>query len=469
MEVASRSHNNESAEPSSSHVLGWMKAIVPHRIINKIAEKAKEAKKLGIDDPRRIIHSFKVGLAITLVSLFYYFKPLYEGFGVSAMWAVLTVVVVFEFSVGATLGKGLNRVCATLLGGGLGVGAHWLACYSGKNGEPVVIAVFVFIVAATVTFVRFFPKMKARYDYGLMVFILTFCLVSVSGYREDEVIRMAHERVVTIAIGSCTSLLVCILICPVWIGEDLHNQVADNLEKLGKFLEGFGGEYFKISNDAQSNTDKSFLQGYKSALNTKNSEENMANLARWEPRHGRFKFRHPWKLYLKAGTLTRDCAYKIEALSSHLNSENSTPWPEEIQSKIQESYTMISSETGKALKELASAIKTMARSSSVNTHIANSNAAAETLKSPFKISVLEEDTDLLEIVPAATVASLLMDVVTCTEKIAACVNDLASQANFNSPNNNNNMIPGNSRLLHRGSVQPISGTEGPHHVITIGE
>lgn len=139
---------------------------------------------------------------------------------------------------GATIGKGLNRVCATLLGGLLGVGAHWLACYSGKNGEPVVIAVFVFIVAATVTFVRFFPKMKARYDYGLMVFILTFCLVSVSGYREDEVIRMAHERVVTIAIGSCTSLLVCILICPVWIGEDLHNQVADNLEKLGKFLEG---------------------------------------------------------------------------------------------------------------------------------------------------------------------------------------------------------------------------------------
>lgn len=100
MEVASGSHNNESAEPSSSHVLGWMKAIVPHRIINKIAEKANEAKKLGIDDPRRIIHSFKVGLAITLVSLFYYFKPLYEGFGVSAMWAVLTVVVVFEFSVG---------------------------------------------------------------------------------------------------------------------------------------------------------------------------------------------------------------------------------------------------------------------------------------------------------------------------------------------------------------------------------
>lgn len=100
MEVASQSHNNENAEPSSSHVLGWMKAIILHKVVNKITEKAREAKKLGTDDPRRIIHSFKVGLAITLVSLFYYFKPLYDGFGVSAMWAVLTVVVVSEFSVG---------------------------------------------------------------------------------------------------------------------------------------------------------------------------------------------------------------------------------------------------------------------------------------------------------------------------------------------------------------------------------
>ena len=47
-----------------------------------------------------MIHSLKVGLALTLVSLFYYFKPLYDGFGFSTMWAVLTVVVVFEFSKG---------------------------------------------------------------------------------------------------------------------------------------------------------------------------------------------------------------------------------------------------------------------------------------------------------------------------------------------------------------------------------
>lgn len=77
----------------------WFKDI-PKRLLSKITETAKKSKKLGQEDPRRIIHSCKVGLAITLVSLFYYFEPLYDGFGVSAMWAVLTVVVVFEFSVG---------------------------------------------------------------------------------------------------------------------------------------------------------------------------------------------------------------------------------------------------------------------------------------------------------------------------------------------------------------------------------
>ena len=78
---------------------GWFKAL-PGKIGKKIVKNARKIKKLGQDDPRRIIHSLKVGLAITLVSLIYYFQPLYEGFGDSAMWAILTVIVVFEFSVG---------------------------------------------------------------------------------------------------------------------------------------------------------------------------------------------------------------------------------------------------------------------------------------------------------------------------------------------------------------------------------
>lgn len=77
----------------------WL-CYLPKKWIANVVATATMAKKLARDDPRRVIHSFKVGLALTLVSLFYYFQPLYDSFGVSAMWAVMTVVVVFEFTVG---------------------------------------------------------------------------------------------------------------------------------------------------------------------------------------------------------------------------------------------------------------------------------------------------------------------------------------------------------------------------------
>lgn len=66
----------------------------------KVAEMARNIKKVGQDDPRRVIHSLKVGAALALVSMLYYYQPLYCNFGVTAMWAMMTVVVVFEFSVG---------------------------------------------------------------------------------------------------------------------------------------------------------------------------------------------------------------------------------------------------------------------------------------------------------------------------------------------------------------------------------
>lgn len=69
-------------------------------IKSKVFGFAKMVWRLGADDPRKVIHGFKVGIALALVSLFYYTRPLYDGVGGAAMWAVMTVVVVFEFTVG---------------------------------------------------------------------------------------------------------------------------------------------------------------------------------------------------------------------------------------------------------------------------------------------------------------------------------------------------------------------------------
>ncbi|EHA8590846.1 putative Aluminum-activated malate transporter 8 [Cocos nucifera] len=218
----------------------------------KVGGLAKKVKKIGEDDPRRVVHSFKVGLALSLVSLYYYYiSPLFNSFGTSAIWAVLTVVVVMEYTAGGTLSKGLNRTFATLLAGALGVGAHQAAVLPGEKGEPFLLGLFVFLLAAAATFSRFIPEIKARHDYGVTIFILTFSLVVVSSDRTVdayELLQLAYQRITTIAIGVAICLLTSTFIFPVWAGEDLHKQVAANLEKLANSLEG----KFKVQHLKQS-------------------------------------------------------------------------------------------------------------------------------------------------------------------------------------------------------------------------
>lgn len=51
----------------------------------------------------------------------------------------------FTFFLGATIGKGLNRGLATLAAAALALGAHHLANLTGKNNEPYLIGLFVYI------------------------------------------------------------------------------------------------------------------------------------------------------------------------------------------------------------------------------------------------------------------------------------------------------------------------------------
>jgi len=94
------------------------------------------------------------------------------------------------------------------------------------------------VAASAATFSRFIPEVKARYDYGVTIFILTFSLVAVSSYRVDELIRLAHQRFSTIVVGVATCLCTTIFIFPVWAGEDLHKLAIGNLNKLAEFFEG---------------------------------------------------------------------------------------------------------------------------------------------------------------------------------------------------------------------------------------
>ncbi|KAK7261171.1 hypothetical protein RIF29_27476 [Crotalaria pallida] len=428
-----------------THMWQCLRAI-PEKSWCKLVNATKMVRKLAQDDPRRVIHSFKVGLALVLISILQHLRPTFYAFGDNIMWAILTVALVLEFSVGATLGKGLNRILATWLAGALGVGTRSIANLCGEKGEAVLTSFFVFVIAGIVTFMRFSPRFKARFDYGFIIFILTFCLVNLSDDKESAMLKLAQERLLTIIIGSFIAIMVCICICPVWIGQDLHNQIAGNIEKVANFFEGFGDEYFNNSANTEATHDRSFLHRYKSVLSSKSSEETM------EPGHGRFGFRHPWQQYLKIGNLTRLSAYKIEALSVYLLQSEQNQY--ELRSRIQESCTIISSECGKALRESSLIVKHMDKSSMPNPHVANAKIAVESLKSILRTNPWE-GAEYLEIIATSTVASLLIDAVNCTEKICEAVDELASLAKFETSN----------QIHHRGTVQPVDDSV---HVITIG-
>lgn len=71
----------------------------------KVCGLGERVWKIGADDPRRAVHGLKVGLALALVSVFYYTRPLYDGVGGAAMWAIMTVVVIFEYTVGESIDR----------------------------------------------------------------------------------------------------------------------------------------------------------------------------------------------------------------------------------------------------------------------------------------------------------------------------------------------------------------------------
>lgn len=155
--------------------------------------------------------------------------------------------------------------------------------------------------------------------------------------------------------------------------------------------------------------------------------------------------------------------------------------PQEIQWTIHEAF----SESGKALKELASAVEKMTKPSSPNPHIANLKIASENLKSLLKQDFWEEHNNILQVIP---IAALLMDTVVSVEQIADAVNELSSLANFkckhksgvvgDSENENSKNfahagmigIPSVSITIDGGDrvgVEPQSSVEADKHILMV--
>ncbi|GFP97831.1 aluminum-activated malate transporter 12 [Phtheirospermum japonicum] len=245
------------------------------RFVSSLKENIMGVNSNNVSDARKVIHGIKVGIALVTVSLIYMVNPMFKQVGENAMWAVMTVVVMFDFYAGATLGKGINRVIGTLLGGVIGCLVAILGGEIGGIAKPIIIASSVFAFGAIATYCRQVPRLKKRYDYGFMIFILSLSLVAVSGERAQKVVEVGRDRIATVGMGFAVCIFVSLFICPIWASNELHVSTASKFEKLAtRCLD----EYFKMGSEKEnqeSDGSANYTQACKAVLNSKSSDETL--------------------------------------------------------------------------------------------------------------------------------------------------------------------------------------------------
>ncbi|XP_027183263.1 aluminum-activated malate transporter 9-like [Coffea eugenioides] len=309
-----------------------------------------EVWKFCKEDTNRIIFALKVGLAVLLVSLLILIRAPYHVFGSNIIWSILTVAIMFEYTVGSTFNRGFNRALGSLLAGVLAIVVAQIALNTGPVAEPIIIGISIFLVGAITSFMKFWPPL-APYEYGFRVILFTYCLIIVSGYRMGNPIRTSMDRLYSIAIGGIVAVSVNVLIFPIWAGEQLHQElvtnfksVADALEEcVKKYLEDDGSNHPEFSSTVMDDfPDEPAYKKCRSTLSSSAKLESLANSAKWEPPHGRFShFFYPWSEYVKVSAVLRYCAYEVMALHGVLHSEIQAPYNLRItfQQEIQDATT----------------------------------------------------------------------------------------------------------------------------------
>ncbi|RDX60354.1 Aluminum-activated malate transporter 10, partial [Mucuna pruriens] len=175
-----------------------------------------------------------------------------------------------------------------------------------------------------------------------------------------------------------------------------------------------------------------------------------ANLARWEPPHGRFNYRHPWRQYVKIGASMRSCASCIDALIGCINSDHKAS--DDMKKKMRSVSMKVGGNCASVIRELASIMRNMKKSSKLDILLKEMNGGAQELGSllnsyPNLVNAASQNAKctetasaddpaakiempLMEIIQVVTVDSLLIEIVGRVEGIVEAVEELSDLAEF---------------------------------------
>ncbi|PWA59828.1 aluminum-activated malate transporter [Artemisia annua] len=323
---------------------------------------------------QKLIHSLKVGFALVLVSLLYILDPLFEQVGENAMWAIMTVEVIFEFFAGAMA-----------------------------------------------TYCRFIPTINKRYDYGGMIFILTFNLVAASRLRDPVILELAHKRLSAVWMGFSVCIFISLLIYPSWASDELLYLTSSKFNELACCIEECIEAYFSIDCQRESHSIV-YVNSCKSVLHSESSDESsLVNFARWEPWLVNFGFCSPWEKYQQIQDLLRELASMILSLEGCLRSplQPSTMMKE----KIKEPCENVGSLLGLVMRELGESIMKKK----------NSQVMMPELKSLKLQLMLLSTSKTIEDLAIANFMFLLMEIIDKVEVLAKEVETLGEVAGFESP------------------------------------